>query len=107
MFAALGMVCACAPQSPQTNPTGGTITVGVTTTGPGVKDLTFQLKIEENGVTRPVRADAGVGSLRVAAGEHRLILEVPDRCRVEAGPERTVKVVEKGVTPLRYSVICK
>lgn len=81
--------------------------MGVTTTGPGVKDLTFQLRIEDNGVTRPVRADAGVVSVRVAAGDHRLTLEVPDRCRVEDGPERTVKVVEKGVTPLRYSVICQ
>jgi hypothetical protein len=101
------MLSACAPQPPQTNPAGGTITVGVTTTGPGVKDLTFQLRIAENGVTRPVRADAGVASLRVAAGDHRLTLEVPDRCRVEGGPERAVKVVERGVTPLRYSVICK
>jgi hypothetical protein len=48
-----------------------------------------------------------VASMRVAAGEHRLVLDVPDRCRVEGGPERRVVVVEKGVTPVRYTVTCK
>lgn len=104
--AALVVMSACAPQPPETDPRGGTVTVGVVASGPGVKDLTFQLKLE-GGVVKPIGADAGVASVRVAAGEHRLVLDVPDRCRVEGGPERRVVVVEKGVTPVRYTVTCK
>ena len=104
--AALVLISACAPQTPETKPRGGTITVGVVASGPDVKTLTFQLKLED-GVVKPIGADAGVASMRVAAGEHRLILEVPGRCRVEGGPERRVVVVEKGVTPVRYTVTCK
>jgi hypothetical protein len=104
--AALVLLSACAPQTLETDPRGGTITVGVVGSGPGVKDLTFQLKLE-GGVVKPIGADAGVASMRVAAGEHRLVLDVPDRCRVEGGPERRVMVVEKGVTPVRYTVTCK
>jgi hypothetical protein len=105
--AALVLASACAPKSPETEPRGGTITVGVVATGPGVKDLTFQLKIQDTGVTKPIGADAGVASLRVGAGEHRLVLDVPGRCNVEGGPERRVVVIEKGVTPVRYTVTCK
>ena len=97
---------ACAPQTLETDPRGGTITVGVVASGPGVKDLTFQLKLED-GVVKPIGADAGVASMRAAAGEHRLVLDVPGRCSVEGGAERRVVVVEKGVTPVRYTVTCK
>ena len=104
--AALVLMSACAPPTPETDPRGGTITVGVVGSGPGVENLTFQLKLED-GVVKPIGADAGVASMRVAAGEHRLVLDVPARCRVEGGPERRVMVIEKGVTPVRYTVTCK
>ena len=101
------MAAACAPKTPETEPRGGTVTVGVTTTGPGLKGLTFRLKLAEDVVVKTIDADAGVASFQIGAGQHRLTLEVPVRCRVEGGPERRVEVVEKGVTPIRYTVICQ
>ena len=101
------LAAACAPKTPETEPRGGTVTVGVTTTGPGLKGLTFRLKLAEDVVVKTIDADAGVASFPIGAGQLQLILEVPGRCRVEGGPERKIVVVEKSVTPVRYTVICQ
>jgi hypothetical protein len=98
---------ACAAHAPQAAGTGR-ITVGVTTTGPDVADLSFEVAIEPAGAGGRIEADAGVFSIAsVPAGEHVVRLrDLPARCRVEGGPERTVRVTATRSATVRFEVRC-
>lgn len=87
----------------------GRITVGVTTRGKGGADLTFRVSIEPAGIEGSVKADAGVltrGGL--APGDHVVrLLEVPARCRVKGGADRTVIISrQRPAAVVRYDVDC-
>ena len=103
------MHTACAKQPPQAPPGGGRLTVGVTTTGPDVDALTFRISLEPAGIGGPVQARAGVFTrTNTPVGEQVVRLtDVPARCRVEGGPERTITVSAARSTTLRLVVVCK
>jgi hypothetical protein len=87
----------------------GRLTVGVTTRGPAIAGLSFEVAIEPAAIQRRIRADAGVVSLSaVPAGDHRVRLtNVPARCRVDGPAERTVAVMSRGSATVRFSVVCE
>jgi hypothetical protein len=107
---AMGLIAAftgCAARTPAL-PGTGTVTVGVVTSGPDVARLAFRLLVDGNPVPRTIRADAGVLSTSLPAGEHVLALgELPDRCRVDGASERRITVSENRVTPVKFAVVCR
>ena len=99
---------ACAKQAPSTAPDAGIVTVGVTASGRGIAGLVFQVEIPSTGITGPVKADAGIFTARnVPAGKQTVkITALPDRCRVDGGPERTVTVSRERTAAVRFVVTC-
>lgn len=104
----LAMLAACATPPPDVAPGTGTITVGVVTTGPNLAALAFRVLVDGNPVPRTVRADAGVLSTSLPAGEHVVTLgDLPSRCRIDGDAERRVVVPEGRVAPVRFAVVCR
>src|SRR4051812_34417838 len=62
---------ACAKTPPQALPAMGTVTVGVTSRGPGVSAMVFHVSIEPGGFDGTVKGDVGVFTARdVPPGSH-------------------------------------
>lgn len=100
-------IAGCATRTPAL-PGTGTITVGVVTSGPEVARLAFRLLVDGNPIPRTIRADAGVLSTSLPAGEHVLALgELPGRCQVDGPSERRITVSENRVTPVKFAVVCR
>jgi hypothetical protein len=99
----------CAKQPPQAPPGGGRVTIGVTTMGPDADALTFRITIEPAGIAGSVQARAGVFTRsNTPVGEQVVRLsDVPARCRVEGGAERTMTISAARSTTLRFVVACK
>jgi hypothetical protein len=111
-FAMLSLACtsACGTGVRQQQPDRETLTVGVTTSGDGVSTMTFRVAIDPAGISGTVSADAGVfTSNDVPPGQHVVrLLDVPARCRVDGGPERTVTIAaHRGSMVLRFNVVCR
>ena len=108
---AIGMLVvlgACATQAPNFTPGTGTITVGVLTTGPDVANLAFRVVVDGSPVPRTIRADAGVLTTSLPAGEHVVTLgDLPSRCRIDGEAKRRVVVPEGRVAPVRFAVVCQ
>lgn len=100
---------ACATHAPQTQPASGRVTVGVTSSGPGVASMTFTVSIEPAGVNAPIKADAGVYTANdTPAGTHVVRLkDLPGRCRVEGNEERQISVSPRRSAVVRFVVVCR
>src|SRR4051812_671250 len=62
---------ACAKTPPQSSPATGSVTVGVTSRGPGVENLTFGVSIEPGGINGADKGDVGIFTARnVPPGNH-------------------------------------
>ena len=108
--AALLLCCACATSPSQPPAARGTVTVGVTTTGPAsARAATFTVTIEPAGITGAVKADAGVFSRdSVPPGDHVVrLLDVPAGCRVEGGAERRISIAARASAVVRFAVQCR
>ena len=103
-------ICAagCAKAVPQALPATGSVTVGVTSRGPGVETMTFAVSIEPGGMDGSVKGDVGVFTARsVPAGSHVVRLkDLPRGCRVDGDPERKISVSAGRSTPVRFVVVC-
>ena len=99
---------ACAKNPPQALPGMGTVTVGVTSRGPGVSTMVFHVSIEPGGFDGTVKGDVGVFTARdVPPGSHVVRLkDLPRGCAVDGDPQRTVNVSARGSTVLRFVVSC-
>ena len=99
---------ACATTAPHALPATGTVTVGVTSRGPGVKTMTFAVSIEPDGIDGSVTGDVGVFTARnVPAGSHLVRLkDLPRGCQVDGEGERKISVSARGSTALRFVVVC-
>jgi hypothetical protein len=104
----LALLAGCATETLKLAPGTGTMTVGIVTKGPNIADLTFRVLVDGNPVPRAIRADAGVLSTSLPAGEHQVTLsELPARCRIDGEADRRVVVPEGRVAPVRFTVICR
>jgi hypothetical protein len=99
---------ACATRVPSTAPETGTVTVGVTASGREIAGLVFEVEIPSTGAKGPVKADAGVFTARNVPGGAQIVKigSLPDRCRVDGGPERTVTVSRERTATVRFVVTC-
>jgi len=99
---------ACAKLAPQTQPASGRVTVGVTSSGPGVASMSFTVSIEPAGVNAPIKADAGVYTANdTPAGTHTVRLkDLPARCRVAGSEERQISVSPRRSAVVRFAVAC-
>ena len=104
----LAGAAACAKSAPQTQPSSGRVTVGVTSSGPGVASMTFTLSIEPAGVNASIKADAGVYTANdTPAGTQTVRLKnLPGRCRVEGNEERQISVSPRRSAVVRFVVAC-
>lgn len=104
----LAGLSACATRAPDVTPGTGSVTVGVVTTGPDLANLAFRVLVDGNPIPRTIRADAGVLSASLPAGEHVLTLgDLPSRCRIDGTAERRVVVPEGRVAPVKFAVVCR
>jgi hypothetical protein len=95
-------------RAPQARPVSGSVTVGVTSRGPGVETMTFTVSIEPAGLGGPIKADVGVFTAEdTPPGNHVVRLtNVPDRCRVDGGAERQISVSAARSAIVRFVVVC-
>jgi hypothetical protein len=104
------VICAaaCARPAPQSLPAAGSVTVGVTSRGPGVEAMAFAVSIEPGGMNGSVKGDVGVFTARnVPAGSHVVRLkDLPRGCRVDGDAERKVSVSAGRSTAVRFVVLC-
>lgn len=102
------VVAACANRIPAAAPGTGVITVGATTTGAGVNDLTFAVRIDNEAATGRLRADGGVFTARnLPPGEHTVRLaDLPPRCRIAGDAERKVTLSAQRTAVVRFAVSC-
>jgi hypothetical protein len=108
--AALTVLCAsgCATAARQQPAEGGRVTIGITTAG-ATPGMTFRVTIEPAGIAATVKADAGVLTRGgIAPGDHLVRLgDVPARCRIEGGPERTITISpQRRSAVVRFAVDC-
>jgi hypothetical protein len=97
----------CAKAARQPRPILGTVTIGITTRGDGPN--AFTVTVEPGGITASVKADAGVLTRSdVTAGRHTVrLLDLPARCSVEGGAQRTITISEtRRSAVLRFDVVC-
>lgn len=100
---------ACGTGLRQPRSEGGTVTVGVTTSGDAIGGLTFRVTIEPAGISGSISADAGVLTRSdVPPGDHIVrLLDLPSRCRVDGAAERTITIPPQGGSAvLRFHVVC-
>jgi hypothetical protein len=101
---------ACATGSRQPRADTGSVTVGVRTDAADAAKLTFRVTIEPAGIASAIKADAGVFTNgRVPAGTHVVrLVDVPSRCRVAGGPERTITISPpRRNAVVRFEVDCR
>lgn len=108
---ALGCVLAasaCSARAPRAETTEGRLTVGVSTTGPGVESLRFKVVVEPAGLESAIDADAGVYTTASAPpGEHVVRLTgLPAQCQVQGASERRVRVGPRQSPVIRFVVTC-
>jgi hypothetical protein len=98
---------ACA-RAVKSQPASGRVTVGVTSRGPGVEAMTFNVSIEPAGVDGSIKGDIGVFTAdNTPAGSHVVRLKnLPGRCRVDGSPERWVVFAAGRSTTVRFAVVC-
>ena len=103
------LCAACATGGRQPPAAGGTITVGVTATGPSARSMVVGVTIEPAGVEGTVKGEAGVFTRsNIPPGEHVVRLgNVPASCRVDGGAERTVSIAARGSAVVRFSLQCR
>ena len=105
VLALCNVVAGCAGTRITSQPTQGTITVGVSSTGPALAGLTFDLDVA--GQRQRVKADGGVATVAgVPPGAHEVTLSLPARCRSEGGASRRVTVSARRTTAIRFAVSC-
>jgi hypothetical protein len=97
----------CAKHSPAALPGTAVLTVGATTTGKDIDDLTFAVRID-GAATGTVRADGGVFTARnIPPGEHTVRLDLASHCRVEGPADRRVTLSAQRTTAVKFSVSCR
>jgi hypothetical protein len=98
---------ACTGRQPDTRPDAGTLTVGVSSDGPGVESLTLRLVVD--GTRHDVRADGGLVTVRnLRPGDVSARVEdLPAGCAVEGGPARTLVIRPGRTTAARLVVHCR
>ena len=57
---------ACAKTPPQASPATGSVTVGVTSRGPGVQAMSFGVSIEPGGIDGTVKGEVGIFTARTS-----------------------------------------
>ena len=109
-LAAVLAVCAggCAKTPPQSPPATGSVTVGVTSRGPGVERMTFGVAIGSGGIEGIVKGDVGIFTARnIPPGSYDVRMkDLPRGCRVEGDAQQTVRVSARGSTAVRFVVVC-
>ena len=100
-------VAGCAQRTPAELPEGGTLTVGVTASGPGIGRMVFDVRVD-NATLGRVKADGGIFTARdVAPGAHVVALTgLPAACRVEGSAERAITISAGRTTAIRFAVRC-
>jgi hypothetical protein len=111
LFVALLLLCAsgCATNPRQPRPAGGTVTVGVTASGPVVSALRVRVSIDPAGISEIIKADRGVLTRRdVPLGEHVVrVVDLPAPCRIDGPAERTITLSPRAPSAvLRFHVVC-
>jgi hypothetical protein len=99
---------ACVRTAPRSLPATGTVTVGVTSRGPGVEAMAFAVSVEPAGMDGSVKGGVGVFTARnVPAGSHVVQLkDLPRECRVDGDAERKISVSAGRSTVVRFVVVC-
>jgi hypothetical protein len=100
---------ACATSMRTQRPDGGTVTIGVTASGSAIDAMAFRVTVEPAGISGVVRADAGVLTRSdVPPGDHVVrLLDLPARCRVDGGAERTITLSpQRRSAVVRFHVVC-
>jgi hypothetical protein len=105
------LLCApgCATNPRQPPPESGTVTVGVTATGPIVSTLRVRISIEPAGISEIVQADRGLLTRDgIPPGEHVVsVRDLPAGCRVDGPSERTISIApQRRSAVLRFHVVC-
>jgi hypothetical protein len=100
---------ACATVAPPSAPGSGRVTVGVTSSGPDVRAMTFKVSIEPAGIGGPISADAGIFTAPdTPAGDHVVRLTgLPGRCRLDGDSERKISVSARRSATVRFVVVCR
>jgi len=101
-------VGACTKTPPQSLPATGSVTVGVTSRGPGVEKMAFGVSIEPGGINGAVKGDVGIFTARnVPPGDHVVRMkDLPRACQVDGMAEQTVRVSPGRSTAVRFVVMC-
>ena len=99
---------ACAKTPPQASPATGSVTVGVTSRGPGVQGMTFGVSIEPAGIAGTVKGDVGIFTARdIPPGSYVVRMkDLPRGCRVEGDVDQTARVSARGSAAVRFVVVC-
>ena len=99
---------ACAKSPPPSLPATGTVTVGITSRGPGVETMAFGVSIEPGGITGAVKGDVGIFTARsVPPGNHIVRMkDLPRQCQVEGAAEQTVRVAPGRSIAVRFVITC-
>lgn len=109
-LAAVLVVCAgaCAKTPPQSAPATGSVTVGVTSRGPGVERMTFGVAIGSGGPQGIVKGDVGIFTARnIPPGSYDVRMkDLPSGCRVEGDAQQTVRVWARRSSAVRFVVVC-
>lgn len=101
-------VGACAKTPPQSPPATGSVTVGVTSRGPGVERMSFGVAIGTAGIEGVVKGDVGIFTARnIPPGSYVVRMkDLPRGCRVEGDAQQTVRVSARGSSAVRFAVVC-
>jgi hypothetical protein len=106
----MAMFSSCATGASQARGDRGMITVGVRTDAADAAKLNFRVTIQPAGLSASIKADAGVFTNNsITAGTHVVrLLDVPARCRVADGAERTVTISQQRRNAVvRFDVDCR
>jgi hypothetical protein len=105
-LALCNVVSGCGGTRITSQPSQGTITVGVSSTGPALAGLTFDLEV--GGERQRIKADGGVATVAgLDPGAHDVTLSLPARCRSEGSASRRVTVSARRTTAIRFVVSCR
>jgi hypothetical protein len=98
----------CAGREPANLSPGGTLTAGISSSGPQLAGLEFTIDVDDGRIRQPIKADGGLfTSNDLPAGDHTIrLLNVPDRCRIEGSPVRRVTLSRLRTTAVRFAVRC-
>ena len=102
---------ACAGRTPAQP--AGILTVGVTTTGPGVSAMAFTVEVsgtraDPDARSDRLRADGGIATFRDLAGASYVVrLSLPSQCEADGGASRPVTVAARRTSAVRFTVRCR